>query len=80
MGNNILYKALPCVNKDDPHHGSVIALVEVKAALHANTLLSFQLPKYQLTCMSCYCRVREKEKERKKEREMEGIFFANVSS
>lgn len=61
-------QALPSVNKDDSHHGSVIALIEVKAALHANTLLSIQLPKHQITCMSFHCRERG------------GLFlFANVS-
>lgn len=41
--------------KSGAHHGNVIALVEVEAALHADTLLPLQLPKDQLTGMSLYC-------------------------
>lgn len=36
------------------HCGNVVAFVEVEAALHADTLLPLQLPKYQLTDMSLY--------------------------
>ncbi len=40
--------------KHDTYCGSVIALIEVEAALHANTLLSIQLSKHKLTFMSLH--------------------------